>query len=60
MGGIVAHYISRVEDFNLRSLTGVVAIFGGAGVIAVFNALGGIPKVTAVWWYPVGCYLVLW
>lgn len=47
------HYISRVQEFNLRSLTGAVAVLSGAGVISIFKLLG-TPATTAFWWYPIG------
>jgi hypothetical protein len=53
IGGIVAHYIARVDEFNLRALTSIVGIFGGAGVLGVFTLIGTPPSV-AYWFYPVG------
>jgi hypothetical protein len=53
LGGIIAYYIAKVRDFNLRGLTSVVGILGGAGVIGIFKLMGGDPSV-AFWFYPVG------
>ena len=49
----MVHYIAKVREFNLRGLIGVAGILTGAGVIKLFNGLGG-PTTTAYWWYPVG------
>jgi hypothetical protein len=54
IGGLVALYVVETERFNLSALMGAVSIFGGAGVIAVFNALGGPKGVPEYWLYPVG------
>lgn len=53
IGGIVVHYIAKVHEFNLRGLTAVVAVLGGAGIIKVFEIMGTQPSV-AYWFYPVG------
>lgn len=55
VGGIVAYYIARVKEFNLRGLTSVAAILGGAGVLSLFSYLPTAPPPTmAYWWYPIG------
>jgi peptidoglycan/LPS O-acetylase OafA/YrhL len=59
IGGLVALFEVETERFNLSALSGAVSIFGGTGVIAIFNLLGGIknPPAPEYWLYPVGLLL---